>query len=296
MFGFWASFVNWYAACSQSGGGCAISVIMKENRMKLKWWTIGVLFSVGAASADETKISLSELREEFEVVDAAYRDTPKPKFGDPDFQADLTVWSDLNSQRREALGPYVSALYREWDVRKDEPGKRRQIESKLLALRQEETRKPTEYGMRQQRAFASQARSRLVKATVTREEAVFLTKLCVPGAHQRHTDNLARNGRPTEPFGWDVQDTYSLGLMRSGEYDKARVENELVLLKTSLLFRGREKYERQFFLQRALLEAYAGKLDVAKEYAAKTLEPLEGESDSLNGAELRAELKSLLTR
>jgi hypothetical protein len=36
------------------------------------------------------------------------------------------------------------------------------------------------------------------------------------------------------PLG-DVQDTYSLGLMRNGEYDKARAENELVLLKISFL-------------------------------------------------------------
>jgi hypothetical protein len=264
--------------------------------MNLKPLITVAALSVGVACAAETKMPLNELKQEFEAADAAYRDTPKPKFGHPEFQANLAVWSDLYSQRKEALAPYVSALYREWDLHKEDPGKRGQIESKLLALRQEETRKPTEYGMQQQRAFANQARSRLVKTTVTHKEAVFLTKLCVPGAHQRHTDNMARDGRPTEPFGWDVQDSYSLGLMRSGQYDKARSENELVLLKTSLLFRGREKYERQFYLQRALLEAHAGKLDVAKEYAAKILEPQEAEKDSPNGAELRAELKSLLER
>lgn len=102
-----------------------------------------------------------------------------------------------------------------------------------------------------------------------------IADLTKPYSAIRVSDRLAKDGRPTEPLGWDVQAVHALALARAGKVDEALEENQTLLkkievnvlkgrlLEVQLEFLGKTRSQKsllkQTLLQKALILAIAGK-------------------------------------
>lgn len=203
-------------------------------------------------------------------------------------------WVEAYRAKKDTFEKYVDGLFQIWAKTPQETPEVKEIEEELIFLRSQYIHRMTERGMQVQNLFAKKAKPMIIKNLSTTTQANFLALMTQPGAHQRLADKMAVKGTPTEPFGWEVQATHSLALMRAGQHKKARTENKKLLLKTGLLIRGNERYEQQYFLHRALIEAKANKLEEAKKFQEKFLSVSKGESPTSEISLLQAELRNLL--
>lgn len=108
---------------------------------------------------------------------------------------------------------------------------------------------------------------------------VVLSELTTPGPAVRTSDALAKQGRPTEPVGWEQQAAHALALGHAGRLREALEENQKLegkillnlekgrLPDLQLTFLGKQRSQRsvwkQVKLQQALLHALAGDLPQA---------------------------------
>ena len=74
----------------------------------------------------------------------------------------------------------------------------------------------------------------LSESKPTSRQANFMAQLIKPQKSINFYDLLSRLGQPTEPLGWDVQVTYALALIRSGNDKQARKHINLLHRKVSI--------------------------------------------------------------
>ena len=74
----------------------------------------------------------------------------------------------------------------------------------------------------------------LSESKPTSRQANFMAQLIKPQKGINFYDLLSRLGQPTEPLGWDVQVTYALALIRSGNDKQARKRINLLHRKVSI--------------------------------------------------------------
>ena len=72
---------------------------------------------------------------------------------------------------------------------------------------------------------------------LTPQRAAFLVEMTRPHLGVRINDTIAQLGIPPEPLDLNIQDAYSLALLRAGRVDDARRENGLLLKKVTLNLR-----------------------------------------------------------
>lgn len=66
------------------------------------------------------------------------------------------------------------------------------------------------------------------------EQASFVAELVKPQIGVRINDKAVKRGKPTEPFGWNVQAAYALALIRSGKAEQAHEEIDLLHAKARI--------------------------------------------------------------
>ena len=74
----------------------------------------------------------------------------------------------------------------------------------------------------------------LTEGKPTPKQATFMAQLIKPKKGINFYDLLSRLGQPTEPLGWDVQVTYALALIRSGNDKQAQKNINLLHRKVSI--------------------------------------------------------------
>lgn len=173
---------------------------------------------------------------------------------------------------------YVASLFAAWDQSDDGSALRTSMEQEMLHYYQSATRRATERSMNRRMLFAGHARKLLIDPKVTKAEARFLKGLCATKGGIGFADVLAGIGIPTEPWGWDIQDTYSLALLKSGDIKQARRENKLLLRKAKRL--NTDRYLHRYQLSRALIEAHAGNPKTAAKYLKQAAVAEDADEDS----------------
>ncbi len=66
------------------------------------------------------------------------------------------------------------------------------------------------------------------------EQASFIAELVKPQIGVRINDKAVKRGKPTEPFGWNVQAAYALALIRSGKAKQGHEEIDLLYAKAGI--------------------------------------------------------------
>jgi len=235
--------------------------------------------------------SLDELRKAYKEAVARAANIPRPKFGTPGFKDKLSAWAKVQRQRTTAVHRFAGALLKTWKALPDDSRDLPTIEKEIKAIYQEETKPPlTEKSHKETQFFAGIIWKFVVPPVLSQKRALFLTSLTAPHRGIRANDRRANLNLPTEPWGWDIQDTYSIALLRAGRLKEARKENELLLKKLTVNlkrgrlpnvkvnFRGGKRTQmslkREFLLHRSLIEVTAGEVRTAKAFleAASTID------------------------
>lgn len=256
---------------------------------------------------------LKELRAMYAQAVADAATVPRPKAGDSEFGKKLSAWSKANSERTHVVHELVPALFEAWKTLPDD--------SKDCAVLEKEIRtvhknflKPSESEKNHKASqfFAGIIWKFVEVPGLSKERATFLAALTIPHAGVRRNDNLASQGRPTEPYGWDIQMTHTMVLLRAGKIDDARKENTALLTKLNVnLSRGRlpnlnvnfrggkrsqASLKRECLLQRSLIEATASVADAAKSFLKEANEIEETESVRADQKSLLQEIKSAIQK
>lgn len=75
----------------------------------------------------------------------------------------------------------------------------------------------------------------VVLSPISKALAQTIVERTKPSHGIRINDRLAQAGRPTESFGWNIQAVHALALAHAGNFDAALKENDLLLLKITII-------------------------------------------------------------
>ena len=241
------------------------------------------LLAVSQARAAEQADTLEQLRRSYQQARETAAKIEKPTLGSVGFRDDLKVWADAARQRLEAAQSLVPALLMRWTTVADGSEELAAIQQEIKDVYRDMSGKPmTQASNNAKSFFADAVWPLLSNGELSQERAAILVELTKPHAGIRMNDKIAQLERPTEPLGWNIQDTYSLALLRAARVDDARRENKLLLDKLSInLERGRlpdlkvnyrdgkrsqASLRREYLIHRSLIEALAQQEGRAKEF------------------------------
>ena len=249
---------------------------------------------------DKPAPGLQELRISYTDSVARAAEVVPPKIGTPNFREKLSAWSKAERERTNAFHRFAEALLKTWSTLPDESAELPALEQEITTLHPEAI-KPllTEKSHRESQFFAGVIWKLVHAPGLSSKRASFLASLTVPHAGIRINDKLADLNRPTEPYGWDIQGTHTLALLRAGNIGEARKENERLLKKLNINlregrlpnvtvnFRGgirnQMSLKRECLLHRSLIEATAGETKAASDFLEEAKEI--DETDDITAAQ-----------
>ncbi len=289
----WESRGHFFAAAAEAMRRILVKTARRKRLLFPTLTALVILIQGAGADAqraeDKPTAGLQKLRESYTDSAARAAGIDRPKTGTPDFREKLSAWSKAQQERTDAIHKLAEALLTTWATLPDESTDLPALETEIATLHQEALKPLLSEKSHNESQFFAGVIWKLVQAPgLSSQRASFLTTLTVPHAGIRRNDELADLNRPTEPYGWDIQGTHSLALLRAGRIAHARKENEWLLKKVNKIlresrlpnltvnFRGGERtptsLKREFLLHRSLIEATAGEMKAARAFLEEAKE------------------------
>jgi hypothetical protein len=233
-----------------------------------------ITVSPTARAADEAgDAELKKLRLEYLTARDQAAKAVQPALKDPQFEQKATAWMESLDAKGRTAQRLAKGLFVAWKTTTD-PAEAVRLEPELGGIYRELTG-PSVSEKKQEvfEFFSALAMDGATQPDIGPKRAAFLATLTVPHQGVRECDRLVKLGKPSEPWGWEIQDAYSLALARAGQFQQAREENDLLQAKVDLLLRlnrvpalaeNRKKVKRDFLVHRSLIESLAGNGDEAR--------------------------------
>ncbi len=201
-------------------------------RAMLACLLVGMVVSPPSVRADESIEKQDRLRQEYQAA----RDTVAGK--------QEWDWEATKELHRSGQA-FLTELVHQWAAlpagSADTAAVREEIQSVFNALAGCRGKdhvcvgcRATENFINQQSFLAGIAWPLLAATPLRTEQAELLAELTRPNFSVRLADGIARLGMPTERYGWDVQATHALALIRSGKGKKAQAAVKRLNRKVSM--------------------------------------------------------------
>lgn len=180
-----------------------------------------LMFFMVLSEGMRAEASLEQLRLEYHEARATFRKT-----------------RDYGKDYRESIASahaLIAALLNQWLNLPEHSGEVSIVCGEIKTVLKDTTGSRFTERYRQEKSFLARALWPLLsEGKPTPRQANFMAQLIKPQKGINFYDLLSRLGQPTEPLGWDVQLTYALALIRSGNDEQAQKRINLLHQKVSI--------------------------------------------------------------